>query len=179
MKNFNGNIFLIGLMGAGKTTIGRQLAELLNQTFYDSDHVICEKTGVSIPTIFELEGEQGFRQRESQVIDELTAKQGIVLATGGGVPTQIANQSCLKNRGLTIYLHVHPETLYTRTRHDKNRPLLQVDNPLEKLQQLYALRDPIYRDCAELIIDADYSCTSTTQLILTILKEKGLIKWIV
>ena len=148
------NIFLIGLMGVGKTTIGKQLSLELNQPFYDSDHVICERTGVSIPTIFELEGEQGFRQREMAVIDELSAQSGIILATGGGAVLQESNRQYLQQRGIVIYLHALPHILYERTRSDKNRPLLQVDNPLGKLQELYQLRDPIYRHTAHHTIDA-------------------------
>ena len=164
------NIFLIGLMGAGKTTIGKQLALELKRPFYDSDHIICERTGVSIPTIFELEGEEGFRLREMATIDELTTQSEIILATGGGAVMRSANRQCLKQRGITLYLHTLPHILLERTRNDKNRPLLQVDNPLAKLQELYNLRDPIYRNTAHHVIDANQgSCQKTVQYILQLL----------
>lgn len=152
--NTTSNIFLIGLMGAGKTTLGKQLAQCLNLRFYDSDHLICERTGVSVPTIFELEGEEGFRGREEAVIDELSARQGIVLATGGGAPMREANREKLRSRGIVVYLHAAPEVLLERTRHDKNRPLLQVGNPLAKLQELYRTRDSVYRQTAHHIYEA-------------------------
>ena len=126
------NIYLIGLMGAGKTTLGRQLAEHFQQTFHDSDQTICDKTGVSIPTIFELEGEQSFRERESCAINELTQLSNVVLATGGGTVLREQNRIWLRERGVVVYLHVLPEILVERTRYDFNRPLLQVDNPLKK-----------------------------------------------
>ena len=114
--------------------MGRQLAEQLDYTFYDSDAVICERTGVSIPTIFELEGEDGFRMREAAVIRDLCALSKIVLATGGGSVLREENRQCLKRNGTVIYLHTQPEVLFERVRYDKNRPLLQVENPLEKLK---------------------------------------------
>ncbi|WP_277074950.1 shikimate kinase [Simonsiella muelleri] len=147
------NIYLIGLMGAGKTTLGRQLAEHFQQTFHDSDQTICDKTGVSIPTIFELEGEQSFRERESCAINELTQLSNVVLATGGGTVLREQNRIWLRERGVVVYLHVLPEILVERTRYDFNRPLLQVDNPLKKMQQLYATRDPIYRQTSHIVLD--------------------------
>lgn len=168
------NIFLIGLMGAGKTTIGKQLAVELKRPFYDSDHVISERTGVSIPTIFELEGEEGFRLREMATLDELTTQSEIVLATGGGAVIREANRQCLKQRGIVLYLHALPHILLERTRSDKNRPLLQVDNPLAKLQELYDIRDPIYRATAHHIIDANQgSCQKTIQHILQLLTQRN------
>lgn len=168
------NIFLIGLMGAGKTTIGKQLSQQLGRPFYDSDHVICERTGVSIPTIFELEGEEGFRQREEAVIDDLTRQSGIILATGGGAAMREANRRCLSSRGTVIYLHAYPPVLLERTRFDKNRPLLQVADPLAKLQELYDLRDQTYRNTAHLVIEANQqSCNKTVQHILNLLQEKA------
>lgn len=161
-------------MGAGKTTIGKMLADALNRPFYDSDQVICSKTGVSIPTIFELEGETGFRMRERQAIDELTTQQGIVLATGGGAPMFESNQQCLKNRGFTIYLFVEPEILFERTRNDRNRPLLQVEDPLQKIRSLYEIRDPVYRECAHSIISAHDTCAATAQNILQLLQEQAI-----
>ena len=147
------NIFLVGLMGAGKTTVGRQLAKQLNLVFYDTDHVLEERTGVRIPVIFEIEGEAGFRVREEMVIHELCALTGIVLATGGGAVLSAANRADLKRNGVVIYLRGSPEQLYERTRHDRNRPLLHTADPLEKLRELYARRDPLYRDAADVIVD--------------------------
>lgn len=147
------NIFLVGLMGAGKTTLGKQLAEHFQRHFYDSDQAICDKTGVSIPTIFELEGEAGFRDRESGMIDELTRLPNIVLATGGGAVLREQNRLCLQQRGVVVYLHVSPEILVERTRHDRNRPLLQVEDPLQKMRDLYQVRDPIYRAAAHIVLE--------------------------
>jgi shikimate kinase len=148
-----GNIFLVGLMGAGKTTIGRHLAKRLNKSFHDADHEIVKRTGVSIPTIFDIEGETGFRKREAAVIEDLTARENIVLATGGGSVLDPANRERLKTRGTVIYLHGQPEQLCHRTRRDKNRPLLQTEDPLAKLKTLYAQRDPLYREVADYIED--------------------------
>ncbi|MDO5058935.1 MAG: shikimate kinase [Neisseria sp.] len=166
------NIFLIGLMGAGKTTLGRQIAQQLGVPFYDSDHVICERTGVDIPTIFAHEGEAGFRLREEAVIDELTRQQGIVLATGGGAPLRETNRRCLQARGTTVYLHAAPEVLLERTRYDKNRPLLQVDNPLAKLQDLYAQRDAVYRAAADHIYESGaHSSPKNIQELISLLQQ--------
>ncbi len=147
------NIYLVGLMGAGKTTVGRQLAKRLGRVFYDTDHEIVERTGVAIPTIFEIEGEDGFRRREAQTLRELTASDNVVLATGGGAVLREENRRCLHDTGWVVYLNVPPLLLYQRTRHDKNRPLLQVANPLARLEELYALRDPLYRETAHLVVD--------------------------
>jgi shikimate kinase len=153
VKNLE-NIYLIGLMGAGKTTVGRQLAWRLGCPFYDSDHEIEVRTGVSIPTIFEIEGETGFRKREAQVIEELVNESGkMVLATGGGVVITPENRVNLKAHGWVVYLSVPPFQLYQRTRQDRNRPLLQVADPLKRLQELHAIRDPLYRETADLIVD--------------------------
>ncbi len=149
------NIYLVGLMGAGKTTIGKQLAKRLGRRFYDSDHEIVARTGVPIPTIFEIEGEAGFRRREAQTIVELTAESGIVMATGGGVVINPENRQRLRETGWTVYLNVPPRLLYERTRHDKNRPLLQVADPLAKLEELHAQRDPFYRDVANIVIEGN------------------------
>ncbi|PIT08432.1 shikimate kinase [Snodgrassella alvi] len=153
MDNIAGNLILIGLMGAGKTTLGKQLANKLRCTFYDSDQVICERTGVSIPTIFELEGEAGFRSREAMIIGELVQKKNTIIATGGGAVLQLENRLKLQQNGHVIYLHAQPEVLLGRIQHDKNRPLLQVSDPLAKLQELYTIRDPIYRATAHTVMD--------------------------
>lgn len=173
MENIAGNLFLIGLMGAGKTTMGKHIAQVLGRSFYDSDQEICRRTGVSIPTIFELEGEQGFRDRETAVIDELTAMNNIVLATGGGAVLRKDNRHYLRTRGTVIYLHATPEVLLERTRYDNNRPLLRVENPLAKLQELYGIRDKIYRETAHIIIEANRpSCYKTAEHLLTLLKQR-------
>jgi shikimate kinase len=147
------NVFLIGLMGAGKTTVGRAVAKRLDRPFFDSDHEVVARTGVRIPIIFEVEGEEGFRVRESQVIDELTQRSGIVLATGGGAVLREDNRRYLKERGLVIYLRANPHELWLRTRRDKNRPLLQTEDPRGRLEALYAARDPLYNECAHLVIE--------------------------
>lgn len=158
--NERSNIYLVGLMGAGKTTIGRQLARRLGRRFYDSDHEIVARTGVPIPTIFEIEGEEGFRRRESLAIAELTSGTDIVLATGGGVVLSPENRKRLHNTGWVVYLNVPPIMLFERTRHDRNRPLLRVENPLGKLEELHALRDPLYRETAHLVVDGSHLVAS-------------------
>jgi len=159
-----GSIFLVGMMGAGKTSVGRVLARRLNKTFHDSDHVIEERTGVKIPVIFEIEGEPGFRSRESAVIDEFTALPDIVLATGGGAILGEGNRARLRARGLVVYLRANVRDLLNRTRHDRNRPLLQTADPRARLTELYELRDPLYRETAHLTIDTgSQSLTSLVQ----------------
>jgi len=142
-------------MGAGKSTIGRQLARCLKLKFIDSDREIEIRTGVDIPLIFELEGESGFRKRERKVINELTAKPGIMLATGGGAVMDELNRQHLAARGRVIYLHTSVEQQLQRTAHDRNRPLLQTANPKQKLQELMAVRDPLYREIADWVIETD------------------------
>jgi shikimate kinase len=151
--NTNSNLYLVGLMGAGKTTVGRQLARRMGRRFVDSDHEIEARTGVRIPVIFEIEGEAGFRRREAQMIAELAQEPDLVVATGGGAVIDPNNRAHLKRSGLVVYLCVPPAQLYERTRHDHNRPLLQVADPLARLQELYALRDPLYREIADLVIE--------------------------
>ena len=148
-----GSIFLVGMMGAGKTSVGRLLAKRLDKVFHDSDQVIEERTGVKIPVIFEIEGEAGFRNRESAVIDELTALSDIVLATGGGAILSESNRARLKSRGTVVYLRATVRDLLNRTRHDRNRPLLQTADPRARLTELYEIRDPLYRDTAHVIIE--------------------------
>ncbi|MCP3661617.1 MAG: shikimate kinase AroK [Gammaproteobacteria bacterium] len=148
----NQNIFLIGPMGAGKSTIGRQLASLLGKEFEDSDQEIQRRTGVDIPTIFDYEGEEGFRKRERSVIEELTKGEGLVLATGGGSITEADNRRNLSSRGIVVYLHCSPEQQFERTLRDRNRPLLKTDDPLATLQALMQERDPLYRGTADYVI---------------------------
>lgn len=142
------------MMGAGKTSIGRQLAKRLQRRFVDVDHEIEAQTGVRIPTIFEIEGETGFREREAQTIANLAQQDGLVLATGGGAVLREVNRRCLSDTGVVIYLRVPPQTLYERTRHDRNRPLLQVENPLQRIEELYVQRDPLYREIADITMDS-------------------------
>lgn len=151
--DFPGSIFLVGLMGAGKTSVGRALARRLHKQFCDSDHEIERLTGVKIPLIFEIEGEAGFRLRETKVLTELVQRPDIVLATGGGAVLSEQNRRLLTQHGTVVYLRASPRDLWVRTRHDKNRPLLQNTDPLIRLQDLFAERDPLYRDIADLVVD--------------------------
>lgn len=156
-----GNIFLVGLMGAGKTTVGKLLSKRLGKAFYDSDHEIEHRTGVNIPVIFELEGEAGFRRREAAVIEELSRMQDIVLATGGGAVLCKQNRENLSQHGFVVYLRAHVSELWHRTKNDKNRPLLQTDDPRARLEKLFAERDPLYREIADIIIDTGDQSVST------------------
>ena len=158
-------------MGAGKTTVGRQLAKRLGRPFYDSDHEIVERTGVPIPTIFEIEGEEGFRRREAQTIAELSGTDGIVLATGGGVVLNPENRCRLHDTGWVAYLNVPPALLYERTRNDRNRPLLRVPDPMSKLEDLHAIRDPLYRETAHLVVDGSHLVASG--IVQYLLREYG------
>src|SRR5450830_232118 len=149
----SGSIFLVGLMGAGKTTIGRALAKKLNKRFVDSDHEIESRTGASIPVIFEIEGEESFRQREAEIIRELSAQEDIVLATGGGAILRAETRACLKQRGTVIYLRASMNQILQRTGRHKNRPLLQTADPRRKLEELSRQRDPYYREVADFTIE--------------------------
>lgn len=140
-------------MGAGKTTVGKQLAAELGKTFHDTDHEIERRTGVRISLIFEIEGEPGFRAREKQVLEQMTQLANVVLATGGGAVLDADNRRRLAARGVVVYLHGQPRELWHRTRHDKSRPLLQNTDVLEKLQNLYMQRDPLYREIADIVAD--------------------------
>lgn len=149
----SGNLFLVGLMGAGKTSVGRLLAKRLNKTFHDCDHEIERRTGVKIPVIFDIEGETGFRARESAVLVELAALHDIVLATGGGAVVREENRRVLVQNGTVVYLRAALEDLCQRTQHDHSRPLLQTGDRRAKLEQLFIQRDPLYREVATLIVD--------------------------
>ena len=142
-------------MGAGKSTIGRQLSTVLKKEFKDSDHEIIARTGASIPLIFEIEGEEGFRKREAAMIDELTQLNDIVLATGGGAVLREENRTRLKERGVVIYLYASLDQLFERTSRDRNRPLLQTEDPRGKLEQLMTQRDPLYREVADMVVHTD------------------------
>jgi len=159
--NPQGNVFLIGPMGAGKTTIGRHLAALLHKRFVDVDQEIEKRTGVTIRVIFEIEGEAGFRRRESAAIEDLTQDLGIVLATGGGAVLQEENRKALKTRGTVVYLQADIETLVERTRRDRNRPLLQTEDPRGKIEELLRQREPIYRALADIVIDTGQRAPSS------------------
>ena len=156
-------------MGTGKTTIGRQLAKNLSVSFYDSDHEIEKRTGVKIALIFEIEGEEGFRRRETQILNELSQMNNIVLSTGGGAVTRAENRKTLKNNGHIIYLKSSPEILFKRTADDKNRPLLQTDDRLSQIKKILAEREPIYIEMADEIIDSEKK--SSKQIIQKILEQ--------
>ncbi len=145
-----GNLFLVGMMGAGKTTVGRLLARRMKRAFLDSDHEVERRCGVPVPVIF-----------EAQMIAELTARDGVVLASGGGTVLDPENRRWLAARGTVVYLHASPADLYERVRHDRNRPLLATSDPLAKLESLYAERDPLYREVADLIVDTGMQSAQT------------------
>jgi shikimate kinase len=167
------NIFLVGMMGAGKTTVARLIAARLNRPFIDSDIELEARCGVKVPVIFEIEGEEGFRAREASILDELTARSGIVLATGGGAVLRPENRERLAARGVVIYLRAQPRDLYMRTRHDKNRPLLATPDPQKRLEELYEQRDPLYREVADLVVDTGRQGVQVlVKQILSILAER-------
>lgn len=156
-------------MGAGKTTIGRALAKRLDKRFIDSDHEIEARTGVSIPLIFEIEGEASFRQREAEVIQDITSRDGIVLATGGGAVLNPENRKLLKSRGTVIYLRASVNSILQRTSHDKNRPLLQTPDPRQRIEQLAREREPYYLEVADFIIETGRP--NVQSLVQTILNQ--------
>lgn len=146
-------VFLVGMMGAGKTTIGRALARVLGREFRDLDHEIEARCGVRIAHIFDIEGEEGFRRRERHVLEECSAMPGIVLATGGGAVLAPENRAHLKARGVVIYLRATPEELYRRVARDRNRPLLQTEDPQARIRELVAAREPLYDEVADIVFD--------------------------
>ena len=149
------NLFLVGPMGAGKSAVGRHLARLLHMDFVDSDEEIESRTGVDIPFIFEKEGEEGFRKREAKVIDQMSARQDTVLATGGGAVLHPKSRSYLGGRGFVIYLYTTVKQQLVRTQHSRYRPLLYGDNKEEILESLMEVRDPLYREIADLVVETD------------------------
>ena len=149
------NIILVGPMGSGKSTIGSLLAKRLKREFIDSDHYIEEKTGVDIARIFDIEGEQGFRDRETRALEELTQVKNRVLATGGGSVTKEENRSLLQTHGYIIFLDTSVDQQMERLKHDKKRPLLQTENPRKRLEDLLAIRKPLYQQIASLIVPTD------------------------
>lgn len=148
-------IFLIGPMGAGKTTVGKRLAQILALPFFDSDRVIEQRTGATIPLIFDIEGEAGFRRREAAVIDQLTQLDRVVLATGGGAVATPENRCHLRERGTVVYLEASVDKQLARTRQDRNRPLLQTDDRRGRLSALFDQRQPLYREIAHLVVSTD------------------------
>jgi shikimate kinase len=167
---------LVGLPGSGKSTVGRQLARRLGLPFTDSDHVIEQRIGCSIRSFFEREGETAFRDIEQSVIDELMRGTPGVIATGGGAVLRQANRDCLRAGAKVIYLRSTPEEVFRRVRHDQNRPLLQVDDPMERLRSLHAQRDPLYRESAHFIIETGRPSVPTlVNMILMQLELAGLL----
>jgi shikimate kinase len=148
----SGNLILVGMMGSGKTTVGRALAKHLGKSFVDSDEEVIKRTGVTIPHIFDIEGETGFRQREATAIREFVERDNMVLATGGGAVLDVQNRAAMQRNGIVIYLKASVHDLWHRTRHDRNRPLLQTDNPHAKLTELFQLRDPLYRQISDIVV---------------------------
>ncbi len=155
------NIFLVGMMGAGKTTLGRALARRLGREFVDSDRVLVERTGVPVATIFEIEGEEGFRRRESGVLQELCARDRCVIATGGGVVLTEANRDLMRTSGTVGYLKARLESLWERTRHDSTRPLLATPDPRARLAELLAEREPLYRQTAHVVVETGQQSPAT------------------
>jgi len=153
-KKVGSNILLVGMMGAGKTTVGKSLASYLNKTFIDTDHEIQKRTGVKIPVIFEIEGEAGFRKREAKMLRQLLKIDNIVLATGGGIILNRENRELLRQNGTIVYLRATVNDLWHRTRHNKDRPLLQTLDLQAKLAELYDQRDPIYREIAHIVVES-------------------------
>lgn len=152
---YSGNVFLVGPMGSGKTTIGKVLAEILGKDFFDSDNEIESSTGADIPWIFDVEGESGFRVREARMIGQLTEKQNIVLATGGGAILSEENRNWLNSRGVVVYLRATIEQQVERTSRDKHRPLLQTSDPEAKIKELMEFREPLYSELADIVIDTN------------------------
>lgn len=154
-------IALVGMPGSGKSTVGKQLARRLQLDFVDSDHLIEERLGCPIRTYFEREGEEAFRGVEQSVIDELTRRDGLVLSTGGGSVLRQENRRYLHDRCLVVYLRSSPEEVFRRVRHDRNRPLLQVSDPMQALRDMYQVRDPLYRQTAHFVIDTGRPSVAT------------------
>ncbi len=150
----SGNVILVGMMGSGKTTMGRVLAKHLDKEFVDSDEEIQHRTGVTIPHIFDVEGEQGFRQRESSVIADLLRRENLILATGGGAVLMDQNRAAMRQNGIVIYLKASVHDLWQRTRHDRNRPLLQTDDPHARLAELFQQRGALYQQVADIVIQS-------------------------
>jgi shikimate kinase len=156
-----GNIFLVGMMGAGKTTLGKALARRLQREFIDTDRLLVDRTGVSVATIFEIEGEEGFRRRESATLAEVAARPGCVIATGGGAVLSAENRRLMREHGTVVYLRARLESLWERTRQDTSRPLLRTPDPRGTLATLLEARDPLYREAAHIIVDTGSQSAAT------------------
>jgi len=154
-------IFLVGMMGAGKTTLGKALAQRLEREFVDTDRFLVQRTGVSVATIFEIEGEEGFRRRESAVLSELADRPDCVVATGGGAILDPENRRLMREHGTVVYLRARLDSLWERTRHDTHRPLLKTDDPRATLAELLEARDPLYREAAHLVVDTGFQSATT------------------
>ncbi|MDO9023543.1 MAG: shikimate kinase [Zwartia sp.] len=162
-------VFLVGMMGAGKTTIGKALAKVLQREFIDLDHELEARCGVRIPVIFEIEGEQGFRKRECQVLDDCTVRPNLVMATGGGAVLAEENRQALKSRGIVVYLRASVEELYRRTSRDRNRPLLATPDPRATLRSLLELREPLYESVADIVVET--GTTSVNHLVAQLVER--------
>jgi shikimate kinase len=163
----SGNLILVGMMGSGKTTMGRALAKHLGKIFVDSDEEIIKRTGVTIPHIFDVEGEAGFRQREAISIRELVERENMVLATGGGAVLEEQNRAMLQQNGIVIYLKASVHDLWQRTKHDRNRPLLHTGNPHARLSELFQQRDPLYRQVSDIVVQSGRQSAHALMLHLT------------
>ncbi|HXS51143.1 MAG TPA: shikimate kinase [Usitatibacter sp.] len=156
-----GNVYLVGMMGAGKTTLGKALAQRTGLEFVDTDRVLVERTGVPVATIFEIEGEDGFRRRESGILAELAARSGCVVATGGGAVLAEDNRRVMRSSGTVVYLRARLENLWERTRHDSNRPLLATADPHATLAAILERRDPLYREAAHVVVETSSQSAAT------------------
>ena len=159
--SMGGNIYLVGMMGAGKTTLGKALAQRLRHEFLDADRVLVERTGVPVATIFEIEGEEGFRKRETALLAELAVREHCVIATGGGAVLAEANRRLMRESGTVVYLRARLESLWERTRHDSTRPLLSTPEPRVKLAELLERREALYRDAAHVVVDTGAQSAAT------------------
>jgi shikimate kinase len=157
----NGNIFLVGMMGAGKTTLGKALAQRLRRDFIDTDRLLVERTGVPVALVFEIEGEDGFRRRESALLAEICGGERNVVATGGGVVLAEGNRRLMRESGTVVYLKARVESLWERTRHDSSRPLLATPNPRERLAELLEERDPLYHEAAHIVVETGSQSAAT------------------
>ena len=156
-----GNIFLVGMMGAGKTTLGKALAQRTGREFLDTDRVLVERTGVPVATIFEIEGEEGFRRRESTVLADVAQRDNCVVATGGGIVIAEENRRVMRESGTVVYLRARIENLWERTRHDASRPLLSTPDPRATLASILEQREPLYRAAAHVVVDTGSQSSNT------------------